>query len=415
MALMLASVAAPGSAAAGKSVINIADIAPLTGSQAQLGKFLSAPCYAATRVINGAGGVLGHPLGCVFVDDTGDAADAVPNVTKALATTANLEAAISIDSNVAATVVPIVNSAKIPMVSSNGLTIYDHTSAYPYFWRMTPADNAGGAAMGVLAAQKGFTNVAVVFQNDVGDLGNEPGLMPALSKEHVHVSTNTTIAGDAASYETAVYRMIKGKPQALLLSADTQTITTLLSEYKQLNNGNVPPVITRTEVMAPDFYKAVQQVMGTTYLTQDVYFVGSYMDMSTRTYAAYKKSLLNTRQVQLPAVVATVGPIASLYDGINVLALAMTAAHSTQGSVYNKYIPDVTTARPGAVVVHNYAQGVAELRAGHQIQYVGVVGVVAFNKYHDSPGAFGVFTFSKTENPLLHGMVSPAAVAKALE
>lgn len=413
--MALAMVALPSAAGASRSPINIADIAPLTGPQAQLGKFLSAPCYAAVRQINGAGGVLGHPLNCVLVDDTGDAADAVPNVTKALATTPALDMAMSIDSNVAATVVPIVNSAKIPMVSSNGLTSFNHNTSYPYFWRMTPADNAGGAAMGVLAVEKGYKNVAVIFQNDVGDLGNKPGLMPALQKNHVTVSSNLTIAGDAASYETAVYRIIKGHPQALMISSDTQTMTTLLSEYKQLNNGHVPPVITRTAVMAPDTYTAVQKILGTAYVTKDLYFIGSYMNMSTPVYGQYKKALLSSPQVKAPAVVATVGPIASLYDGINVMALAMVEAHSTQGSVYNKYIAMVTSPSHGAVIVHTFAQGVKALRSGKRIQYVGVVGVIAFDKYHNSPGEFAVFTFSQKEQPLLHGMISPAAVSKALQ
>ena len=54
--------------------LSVGVIAPFTGPAAQFGKLLSAPCYAGTKLINDAGGVLGHQLNCVSIDDTGDPA-----------------------------------------------------------------------------------------------------------------------------------------------------------------------------------------------------------------------------------------------------------------------------------------------------------------------------------------------------
>ena len=131
-------------------------IAPFTGPAAQFGKLLSAPCFAATDLINKAGGILGELQGsCSAIDDTGDPADAVPNVTRAIATTTNLDMALGLESNTAATTVPLVDTAKIPIITTNGLVAFTKNN-YPYYWRLTPSDDANGAAFAVWAVQKGY-------------------------------------------------------------------------------------------------------------------------------------------------------------------------------------------------------------------------------------------------------------------
>ncbi|MFZ1993728.1 MAG: ABC transporter substrate-binding protein, partial [Solirubrobacteraceae bacterium] len=190
-----------GSAAsAGQSgAVNVGVIAPFTGPAAQFGKLLGSPCYAATDLINKAGGVLGHQMHCTSVDDTGDAADAVPNVTRAIATTSNFDMAIGLESNTAATTVPIVNNARIPMVTTNGLVAFSK-NRLPYYWRLTPSDDANGAAFAVWAVRKGYKNVAVVFQNGIGSEGNLPGVTSAMPKLGGKLGLRLTIPADSASY-----------------------------------------------------------------------------------------------------------------------------------------------------------------------------------------------------------------------
>jgi branched-chain amino acid transport system substrate-binding protein len=337
----------------------------------------------------------------------------VPNVTKALATTSSLAGVIGIDSNVAATVVPIINNAKLPMMSTNGLSVYIHNT-YPYFWRMTAPDIAGGAAMSLWAAKRGYKRVALVFQNDVGDLGNKPGMVSALAKSGMSAVTDVTIPGDASSYQSVVNNIRTLKPQVILLSADTQTSATLLSEYRGLNNGTVPPLIAPTDVLAPDYFSALKRVMGISYLTQKVSFVGTYVNTTSPEFVAYDNAMKASPQVQDPATVVATGAVASLYDGVNVLSLAMVAAKSTSGPVYDKFVPLVTTKRPGAVEVHTFAQGVRELKAGHTIYYVGVGGQVTFDKYHNSPGEFAAFAFDASAKPIVLGQIAPASIAAAL-
>jgi len=45
---------------------------------------------------------------------------------------------------------------------------------------------------------------------------------------------------------------------------------------------------------------------------------------------------------------------------------------------------------PGAVVVHDFAQGKAALSHGKTIQYVGATGQISFDRWQNSPGAFEI-------------------------
>jgi len=74
------------------------------------------------------------------------------------------------------------------------------------------------------------------------------------------------------------------------------------------------------------------------------------------------------------------------------------AAKSTSPAVWNASIPAVTTASPVAVQVHTYAAGVAALKAGKKIDYVGAAGSIDFNKWHNSNGGFEIAAYQSSGN-----------------
>ena len=83
-----------------------------------------------------------------------------------------------------------------------------------------------------------------------------------------------------------------------------------------------------------------------------------------------------------------------LYDGMNLAALAMVAAGSTDTAKWQPFIATIGDGVPGAVVVNSFAQGVRELKAGKKIRYVGPGGPTSFDSYHDSPGIFQIDTYT---------------------
>jgi ABC-type branched-subunit amino acid transport system substrate-binding protein len=394
--------------------LSLGVIAPFTGPAAEFGTLLTAPCLAATDLINANGGVSGHHVNCTSIDDTGDPADAVPNVTKAIATTTNFDFAIGLESNTAATTVPLVNSAKIPFFTTNGLVAFTRNT-YPYYYRMTPGDDANGAAFAVWAVQQGYKSVAIVFQNNIGSEGNLPGLTSAMPRLGGSIALNLTIPADSASYSAEVERVIAAKPDVLIWSADPQTTATFMGNYKSLNNGVLPPMVTATDSLTPDFFNAVTKVVGVAYVTSKIWLVGSYFDQTTPAFSTYKAALLaDSKTHDIAPVLSTVGPPAGAYDGINIMALAMIMAKTTVGSYYNSYILQVVSPKSGAVVVNNYADGAKALAAGKEIQYIGVLGKPTFDKYHNSAGEFDANKFNSDGSATQVGTISGSQVLQLL-
>jgi branched-chain amino acid transport system substrate-binding protein len=100
--------------------------------------------------------------------------------------------------------------------------------------------------------------------------------------------------------------------------------------------------------------------------------------------------------------------VAANYDGVMVFALAMEAAKSTDPSAYTAFIPKVTTSGNGAVAVSTYAAGVAALKAGKTIDYVGAAGAMAFNQNNTANRPYAPWTYSADKHNWIMGTSLPA-------
>lgn len=392
--------------------VNVGVIAPFTGNQANVGTFFGDACLAAVSVVNKAGGVVGNQMSCVNIDNTGDPADAEPNVAKALATTSNLDLAVGLDTATAAVTVPLIEHAHIPLITLNGLSAFDHQTN-PFFWRVEPADAAEGAGLALWAVKHGEKRVALVFENTESALAVVPSIVSTIAKVHGKVLLNVTIPSNATSYSSVVSRVIAAKPQAILTDGTAQTEATFTSEYSQLNNGHVPPIITTTDLLFPGYTNVMRKVLGATFVPGHVTFMGYYFSNQPAALHQYVTAL---KSLFKPKDVAALLPLSGLpteYDGVIIAALAMTAAKSTEGKIYNRWMLKVTTPGKGVTVVHTYAQGIAALAAGKRIAYVGVDGAMTWNKYHNVSGSFQAFRLRKSGHTVVAGTLSAQEVAKA--
>jgi len=338
-----------------------------------------------------------------------------PQSLVALATS-NITFATGLETNTAAVTVPLFNDAHVPMFTAAGLPAFDKTTA-PYFWRIVPSDAQNGAAYAVWAKLKKYKSAAIVLQSNAGNDTAGPGIIRALKKLGIKITIKIDIPGEAASYASVAARVIKTKPAVIITVDDTQTAATFFSQYKQLNNGKVPPLITATHSLTPDFFDAMTKVLGADFVTNNISLVGYHVAPTSAAFAAYTSGLASSSHVS-PSdakVVSGIGVIAGLYDGDIVMALAMTAANSTSGPVFNKFIPSVTSAGKNKVVVHTYAAGVAALNAKKQIDYVGTGGQIHFNKYHNSAGNFSATAFNADGSPRLLSVFGAGLIANALK
>ncbi len=366
--LALLAIGACGSSGGGggstSSTLVVGEFNPFTGPDAAFGPEMVGGCAPAVQLINASGGVLGHKLSCVQEDTRGDPADAVPAAQKMMATETSLIGVLGPSSDEALATAPLLNQGGVPMFADPGQAAFDRSS-YAYFWRITPADDVKGYAMALWAHKAGYTRAAAVFGNDAGAQSDVPTLVRAFTRLGGTIVYNKPFALDQSSYRTEIENMLAAHPQVIFTEVDPQTGATFLSELQQLHGLLLPVVGTEVTLQA--------QVPKPSQWSSDPYAM---------TY----------------------------YDGVNVMALAMTAAKSTKPAVFNGYIMKVTEPGPGKTVVDTFAAGKATLQAGKQIQYVGAGGSIVFNQWHSSTGAFEAAKYMNG-NPVLVGSVSAAQIA----
>jgi hypothetical protein len=295
-------------------------------------------------------------------------------------------------SNEATAVVPLFQQAHIPIFSTTGQSSFDHTTA-SYFWRILSPDAAQGSAMAAATKKLGFSRAATLFGNDIAAQGSAPTAIAGIKRLGLSLVANQTLAVGQSSYRSEATAMSSAKPQAIVSEADPQTSATYFSELSQL--GQVPKLITDPVSQEPNWRKAMGGAIGTAFLNKQDYAVVAY---SPPTSAAYKlfTSELKASAKQVPNPSQWDADLYSVvdYDSVIIMALAMDAAHSTSPSVYNRYVTKVTAPSSGATIVHTYAAGKAALAQGKRIQYVGAVGPVHFNRWHNAGNAFAIERYS---------------------
>ena len=391
------SSAQPG--AAENSTLTVAVLNPFSGQDQSFGPEALAGCQAAVAAINAAGGVLTRKLACTGVDTHGDPADGVSGGAKMLATTSHMFGVLGPSSDEADATAPLLNAAEVPMFADTGAASFDHNKLR-YFWRMLAADDVRSYAMALYAHRKGYLRGAAVFGNDIGSQAGVPALLRGYKEVGGTMVLTQKLALGQSSYQREVNQLIAAKPQVIFTETSAQTNAVYLAELQQ--QGHLIPVIGTDVTIQPDWFTAMALAIGKPATTQ--YFVAEqpYARPSGAAWQVFNKNLLASATVPKPAQWSADSYTMTDYDSVVVMALAATAANSTNPAVWNASIPAVTTASPVAVPVHTYAAGVAALKAHKKIDYQGASGIIDFNEWHNSSGGFeiGAYQSNGDLNPV---------------
>jgi ABC-type branched-subunit amino acid transport system substrate-binding protein len=404
--------AACSSASTGSSTgapLTIAVLAPFTGADAALGPNYHVGCLGAIHALNAAGGVLGHQVTCKVVDTRGDPADAVPATRQMFATTSNLALVIGVTGDEAASVVPIINANKTVVVAMTGQSEFDNTH-FNYFYRLVAPDLAESYAMVAIAKQKGYSRIALAYGNDIGSQTFVKPAIAAIAKAGMSLADSETLDLSATTFRTEASKIVASHPDVIFTEALGSTDATFLSEVKQLNGGKMIPVVGTQATIDPAWFKAVSAALGASTLAANYVADNVSVDFTGPAYASFSQNL-NAVASQVSGGVTpylSVGGTVHLYDGIMLAALAMVKAKSTTPSVYNPFMLTIGNGTAGATVVSSYAEGLAALKAGKDIRYIGPGGPTNFDSYHTSAGIFVLNAYDATGAVKVTGTLTDA-------
>ncbi len=344
---------------------------PATGDLAFLGPPEFAGVEMALAEIDAAGGVLGAPI--TYIE--GDSGDTTTDI-----------ASQTVDSQLAQGVNAIIGAASsgvsltvIDKITSNGVVQFSPANTAPIlttypdnglYFRNSPSDVLQGAVIAGAAIDGGFTNIAVIARQDpYGE-----GLAAATVKDFT-AAGGTVVGGKellydpaAPSFEAEVAEIKAGAPEAVVVIGFEESVKLVQEMIKQgvgpkdvqmyLVDGNLS-----TTAFA-DFPKGTMKgTIGTV--------PSGSVDMTTfnERLAAFDPALTDY----------SYGP--QSYDATMVIALAAHSAGCADGVAIAAALADV--AGNDGEECSTYADCIALLDAGTDIDYMGVTGGVDFNEFGD--------------------------------
>jgi ABC-type branched-subunit amino acid transport system substrate-binding protein len=404
----------PSGSGLGTGPLLVGVIAPFTGIDAALGPAYYAACLAAVPSINNNGGIGGRMVSCQQFDTRGEPADGVPAANQMIASNSNLMAVVGCTSDEASAVAPIIDRAHIPMFCMTGQTEFNKTKLQ-YFHRLVPADIFDAYAM-VGSALYGpghaaYKSAALVFGNDIGSQAFVAPATNAFTKLGGTIAINQPITLGAPSYQTEVAKMLATHPDVIMTEA-IGSAGTYLKEVKTQNGGKMIPFIGTSATIDPQWFAQVKAAIGIDDLT--TYYAGVDLGYSF-SGPAYAEFLTNLNAAASTFAAAPTykqrGSTLHLYDGIIMTALAMVATNSSDPTVYNSKIKEIANGTSGATVVHTYTDGVAALKAGKSIRFVGAGGENNFDQYNNSQSGYILVKYDAQGNEVQVAQLTPQQTA----
>lgn len=347
--------------------INFGLLLSLTGDLGDLGKAELPAMDIAVKEINAAGGPLGCKLAVQTEDDESTAEGAVKGANK-LVLTGGAISLLGLNSLDMVSLLDFARSNKVPIITHWGGTVKLDTEGGDYVFRDALSDSFAGVATAKFLIDQGYKTAANMYENSESPQSNAVTMKKAFEAAGGKVVADVAYNPGQASYQAELAKVFENKPEIVLLSAGTDSATTIMREWYRGNYGG-------KWILGSDL-GANEVVSG---IGADI-MAGQYGqagadDVNSPSYKRYQELW------KAETGSDTVAPYSSpLYDSFILEALAIEIGGQATGEAINANIKKVTT---GEVQCLSFADCVKAIREGKTIQYMGVSGPLQFNQFNN--------------------------------
>lgn len=342
---------------------------PATGDLAFLGPPEFAGVELALEEIDAAGGVLGSPV--TYIEgDSGDTTTDIASQTVDSQLAQGVNAIIgAASSGVSLTVIDKITSNGVvqfsPANTAPALTTYEDNGLY---FRNSPSDVLQGAVIAQSAIDAGFTKLAVVARQDPYGEGLAAATVKNFTEAGGTVTSDLLYDPAAPSFEAEVAEIKAGGPEAVAVIGFEETVKLVQEMIKQgVGPDKVQLYLVDGNLSATAF---ADFPAGTMKGTVGTVPTGS-VDLTT----------FNERLLAFDPALTDFSYGPQSYDAAMVIALAAHKAGCADGVKIAAELPNV--AGNGGEECSTYADCIALLDAGTDIDYMGVTGGVDFNEFGD--------------------------------
>ncbi len=357
------STAAPS----GSCEIKFGLLLSLTGDLGDLGKAQLPAADIAINEINSAGGPLGCKVTVQTEDDESTAEGAVKGANKLVLTDGAITL-LGLNSLDMVSLLDFARSNKVPIITHWGGTVKLDTEGGDYVFRDALSDSFAGVATAKFLLDQGYKTAANMYENSESPQSNAVTMKKAFEAAGGKVVADVAYNPGQASYQAELAKVFENKPEIVLLSAGTDSATTIMREWYRGNYGG-------TWILGSDL-GANEVVSGIgADIMAGLFGQAGADDVNSPSYKRYQE-LWKAKTGS-----DTVAPYSSpLYDAFIIEALAIEIGGQATGEAINANMKKVTT---GEVQCLSFAECLKAIREGKTIQYMGVSGPLQFNQYNN--------------------------------
>lgn len=360
---VIAATALPGIGAAWaqEGEIKVGALMPLSGAGGSFGQEMLASAKVALEEINAAGGPLGRKIALVEENDETSPEAAVRGARK-LVDVDKVSAIIGTwASSVTLAVAPIVQASKIVQLSTSGASrITEVQKKGGHLFRTEPDDLLFGKAYAEYANSQGWKKAAVLGLNVPFTQMTVEAFKQRFEERGGEVTSFTTYNEDQTTFRSEVTRAFADGPDFIHISGYEPDITAILKAAYQLGLSG--------RFIVPGFAVSPELIKNAGPAAEGLLLVEEGVAEGSPAYDRLAKALGGDRYYSFGA---------QAYDQLVLLALAIEAAKSTDGTALNEAIRKVSG--PEGTKVTSFAEGIEALRKGEQINYEGASGPIDFD------------------------------------
>jgi branched-chain amino acid transport system substrate-binding protein len=312
LVLSTCGVSAAGAASSGSTPFTVLAINDKSGAQGVIGVTLVDGMKAAAKVINAKGGILGHKITIVSVDDQGDTQTGLTALTSYLSSHSapNMVTNGYVPAEQLAEL-PILTRAKIITIS-NGDQLPGVPAKFPYTFGTNPSTSSEMQAVVNNAKKQGVKSITMLAENTAqGTAYATPFQKFAKS---AGIKTHVVTYDDSATDLAPELQQAKGySPGGLILEGVAAPCGYMLSARQLVGLGSTPTWITDGcgANGAPSSFASAAQLKNVTLDAFTAGILSSHPDNAEKTFIHALSSVGELSQM------ATPGEVASLsYDGI---------------------------------------------------------------------------------------------------
>ena len=340
-----------------------------SGDYGAWGGWALAAAEVAVEELNAAGGVLGREVELVVEDNGSTPEGAVSGFAK-LTEVNGIHALGGIESDGMLAIFETVHELQIPTICSTcGTTELDATGG-DFVFRIIPSDTDNGIVGAQVARDEGYLNVAMLVELSEGTT-SPADVFKSVFTEQMGGTITEDVRFNAGetTYSAQVARAFESNPDAVYIAAGFETGVPILNEWRRREYTDVPMIFT-TDLLSPDIAEIISEVEGASAIVGAT----AYDTDGNPAWDAYVPRFAEKNDGDPPEIAFY---DAWQYDQYIILGLAMAKAGTTDGAAVAAAILEISN--PPGVEVFSYAQGLAELEAGNDIDYHGTTSNLNLN------------------------------------